>query len=74
MKGKVGEVSRDKIIEDVKCHTKEFIFYILDIWEPSKDFELKNNVIDFVFQEKSHWHSCGSLKGEMWQGSQESLN
>lgn len=28
VKGKVGRVSRDQII-DVKCHTKEFIFYIL---------------------------------------------
>lgn len=27
VKGKVGRVSRDQII-DVKCHTKEFIFYI----------------------------------------------
>lgn len=31
VKGKVGEVSRDQIIEDLLSHTKEFRVYLLDI-------------------------------------------
>ena len=39
-----------------------------------KDFELESNVMNFVFERKSPWHSySGRLKGEGWQRSQESL-
>lgn len=39
-----------------------------------KDFELESNVMNFVFQRKSQWHSySGGLKGEGWQSGQESL-
>lgn len=31
VKGKLGEVSRDQIIENLKCHTEKFRFYLLDI-------------------------------------------
>lgn len=74
MKGKIGEVSRGQIMEELKCHTEQFRFYLLGIWQPLKDFELESNVINFVSEDKSLFCQkrppySGDLKGEGRQDS-----